>query len=153
MQLSPRCTDHPYCQGTIIHGCRVGHSGTPPWGPVCSEHPTHMYDTQLAQGGCGLLPRRHRGRPSVPTAATSCSLKEQGEVPQVESTEIYSQEEWALIHQKDPALMQVQRFLSRCSSLKYHKVSNTARAILRQLDRLGTPNNVLYHQSRIPTEQ
>lgn len=44
--------------------------------------------------------------PVLPTATTSCFLKEQGSAPEAEPTKIYSLEEWALIQQKEPNLLQ-----------------------------------------------
>lgn len=43
--------------------------------------------------------------PVLPVAASPCSLKRQAAAPQVETTEIHIQKEWALIQQKDPELM------------------------------------------------
>lgn len=67
--------------------------------------------------------------PVLPTAATSCSLKEEQTVPLAEYTGIYRQEEWVLIQQKDPDLMQVQRSLFRhCKpySCECQRLSDTA---------------------------
>lgn len=94
--------------------------------------------------------------PVLPTAAISCSLKEQGPVLQNAPCEIYTGEKWPQIQQKDYDLMKVQCFLSLRCKLSFRvcqKLSNTARAILRQWDRIETQENVLYYQSRIPTEQ